>query len=417
MKICLDKPNVILNQVSLLLLTLPFLFTPAHSLNKMIFLLGVLGLWFISTLSIDKNWLKKRINIILLIMVFFLLDGLYSIFHSDFSFLRFFLTQKLFVYIWLLILCFYIDRINLLQLLIKIILVMVAISCLYTIYSNLVNPESSRILATGIASKSTDLAKEMNTGGYGFIYGITFLIMPMILLIRNNPSKAILYIIVLLIILITILTAAYMTGILIAIGLLLSGFISSENKFRFTFLIIIATILLIVYRVTILNFIIDIGKDIDSYMLVRRATQLRDLTYFSDYGNSDYNRLVRYKNGIINFINHPFLGRMFGDYSNLLNAGHSALINYFDTYGIFGIFYIFYWRDLYVIVSKKLSNKLLKYSFNIYYVYLLLFLITDVIDTAQTTALCTILLSPVIFVIVNERNKYEFSTKKVIADV
>lgn len=381
-----------LNQLSLILLATPIVCTPLHSLKKMVVLVGMLGIWFLTTLAINRHWMRSCSRVPLLIAGFALLDLFYALGINDMNMFRMFFTHHLWVYIWLLIFCFYMHRPSLLRIPVAIMLVMLVVTCFLTISGNLVYPGASRWIAAGGARAEFYLSQGI--AGYDVIYGLVFLTMPLIIAMHRKKLTPLLAIAGIALITVTLLIASYTLSLLIALGLLVCALANPKNKWKFVLMILLMVTLILIFRMEILNFIIGVGNDIDSNMLVRRATQIRDLTYFSDYGDSDYNRVVLYANGIRNFLKHPLIGRMGGIADGRLHSGHSALINYFDFFGVFGLLYVLFWRETYRLTKGCLASAECKNNYVIFFIFLMFFVSTDTVDTASAVGLCAVFLGP-----------------------
>ena len=269
---------------------------------------------------------------------------------------------------------------------------MIAITCIFTIFGNLAVPGASRRLAAG--GEAAIIYRDLNVAGYDIIYGLVFLPLPLIVGLRKKIFHPVISIGIILLIITTLIIASYTLSILLCLGIIICTVANPKSKWRFFIGIIVLTAIVLVFRVDILNIIIDIGNRIDSYMLVRRATQIRDMTYFSDYGTTDYNRLILYRNGLLNFIHHPIFGKMFRTPSDLLHAGHSGIINYFETYGIFGALYLLYWRYTFRISKRNMLSEESQTNYPILFVFLMVFILTDTIDVAGATTLCAIFICP-----------------------
>lgn len=389
------KPRELINCICIVILSGLIVFTPLYRFKKIAIMIGCFALWYLSTLMFDKHWAKKKQKALLFLLLFFLLDIFYSLGTGSSAPLHYYLVQKLFVYIWIFIFSFYMDHKELLRVPITLILLMIAISCILTLRGNLIYPGASRRLASG--GELASFYHKMYIAGYDIIYGLVFLVMPITLGIKKRMLRFAPAILFLIEILITLVIGSYAISILFAVGMLICSLAGQKNKVRFFLLTVALTILILVFRMDLLNLLIDVGNKIGSYMLVRRATQLRDMTYFSDYGMSNYNRFALYLNGFLNFIRHPIFGRMGGNNNDILYAGHSGLINYFDVYGIFGSVYFGYWMYSYRSIKRKFKDNENSGYYKILFLFVWVFLFLETIDIAPATALVINFLAPALF--------------------
>lgn len=402
------RVNELINYICVVVLTGLIVFTPLYRFKKIIVLIGCFLLWCLSTLMIDKHWFKKTQKGILFLCLFLLLDVFYSLSTGNGEPLHYFLVQKLFVYIWIFIFLFYMDHRSLLRVPVTMVLLMITISCIFTLRGNLVYPGASRRLASG--GELAIFYHNMYIAGYDIIYGMVFLIMPIAIGIKKRVLRVVPASLVLIEMLVTLVIGSYAISILLAVGMLIYALAGQKNRVRSFVLTILMTILIFSFRVELLNLLIDIGNKIDSYMLVRRATQLRDMTYFSDYGMSNYNRFALYLNGFLNFIRHPLFGRMGGPHKDILYAGHSGLINYFDVYGIFGSIYVFYWIYSYRTIKSKFNdNENLSY-YKVFYMFVWVFLFFETIDIAPATALIINFIAPALFLCIEDSDNKQLQT-------
>lgn len=386
------KSNELFNQLSIVGFAALLILTPLYPFKRMVFLIGFLLAWILSTITIDARWIKRSQKAILFLLVFFAMDLLYAVSNWNLQLLKTFFTQKIFVYIWLLVLIFYIRHVNLLGFPIIAILIMIFITCTFTISGNLTVPGASRRLAAG--GERAMAYHNLNVAGYDIIYGLVFMPLPLIVAIRKKTLHPVIAIGMIVLIFATLVIASYTLSILLCLGIVISTIANPKNKWKFCGSMLLLTAVLLIFRKDISNIVINIGNKIGSYMLVRRATQIRDMTYFSDYGYSEYNRLILYRNGLMNFVRHPFFGKMGGAYLGLLNAGHSGFINYFETYGLFGCIYVLYWRYAYRITKRCMMSEETQTNYPILFTFLMVFILTDTIDVAGATTLCAIFVCP-----------------------
>ena len=406
--------NEIVNTILIVIYASLMVFTPFYQFQRMVFLIATFFLWFLSTLSIDKRW-YWRVSVVKAILVIFFMIALDFVLWQvtgDYLYFNQCITHKIFLYLWFVIFLFYATNRKLLRLIVKLILVLIGISVIITLVGNLQNPGASRLLAgtNEYYSGLRDVYRSKYIGGYDFIYGLVFLTMPLMLWIRNKSKNSLFAIILLAISCVTITVSSYFIGILLLVGFIISVLIKPKNMFRYVITITLLLLIVVILKDYLLEFLIDIGNVIDSEILVKRANELITMSYVSDYGEG--NRLVIYQNAFLNYLDQPFLGTLQGVLENHRRSGHSALLVYLENYGLISLVY---YKFLYKIEKETIHfiySGVIKNSYKIFYVFLLIFMFVDIFDTAYMLGCVVFFVAPAILLIIDEEvmeNEQEYN--------
>lgn len=333
------------NRISIFLLIALFMLTPIHQLQKLIFIYPLFLVWFGSSCSIDKNFLSKTAKWWGYFVCFAVLWLIYTVFHREWEFLHF-INHIFLTYMWILMFVFYRSHKKIFSPLIYPTLAMILVSCGYTFAGNLIFPGASRVLGSSASELSIEkeIAIQLHVGGFGFIYSLTFLVIPMVDMFKMSKKKwqKIVMVIMLVGVIATIVVASYFMAILFATIFIILANSSSRNRVRTIMILVFLGTLAFLAKDYILLGLMDLGQLIDSHMLYARAEQMLEGTYQSHY--EEGGNLSRYdlmKNGVLNFLASPIVGQMCSDAPNL-TSGHSEFIGYLEKYGFFGIAYILY---------------------------------------------------------------------------
>lgn len=369
----IDSINVLL----ICLLSALIIFTPLYPLKLMIVLLGLLFLWILTTLK-NAIWLKRAIPFLAFLMIAFILDLVSSLANNDSDILHNFLTQKLFVYIWAVVFCYYADKPNLLKKCIVPILIMILVSCYFTIMGNIQYPGASRMLASG--NEINVLYHSLNIGGYDFVNGLIFLILPVVIYAKSLKKYKLLFIAIISVILGTIIIGSYTIAIFLSVAMLIMSVTNPTKKIRFALIMMIIIIAFVIFSDSLLDLMGELGRATGSDILVQRAQMIRYRNFIESSGE---NRFILYHNGLINFSNNVFFGKLLGDVGQQLASGHSALINYLESYGLFSVVYFKFWIDTVKFVRKVFVNDSVKYYYHMFFIVFMIFALINTIDTSN----------------------------------
>lgn len=346
----MSESKFLLNRLSILLLIALFMLTPIHQFQKLIFIYPLFLVWFATSCSIDKNYFRRTENWWIYYVYFALLWLFFSTFHRNWEFLHF-INHIFLTYMWVLMFVFYRSHKNIFSPLIYPTFGMILVSCGYTYAGNMILPGSSRFLGSGSVefSMEKEIALQLHVGGFGFIYSLTFLVIPLVDMMKlgNNKWQKLAMVIMLAAIAATIVVASYFMAILFATFFILLANSSSRKMSHTAIILAFFSVLLYVVKDYILMGLMDLGQMIDSNMLYARAEQMLEGTYQSHYEEEgNLSRFDLMKNGMLNFLASPVIGQMSSQAPNLA-SGHSEIIGYFEKYGVFGIAYILFFVKVY----------------------------------------------------------------------
>lgn len=376
---------------------LSFIFTPFYPLQKMIFLIPILFFMLFFIGRVDKSYYLKIKNMLFILLIIFFLDYLLSFSNDSDSYVRFFITHKIYVYIWPVIALFYITRKRKAEEILNIVLFFLVISCIFTIRGNIIYPEASRLLAGSLEyyKNQTNLYKQMYIGGYDFIYANVFLVLPLLNYYRETKYKKI--IILLVISVLTIFTGAFTIAIMLLFCSLIFYFIRTKKLKKSLLLLSIILIIIVLLKNPLLMFLSYIGEVIKADIIVRRANEMLNGTYNSTYTGSR-NRMTLYYNAILNIINSPILGQIL-DKENVLLSGHSNLLQFFEFYGLFGFTYIAYLFCFYRKIKKNITSSILRNQFKLYYLLVIIFISVDTINSSYCVGISCFFIGPLLFLL------------------
>ncbi len=385
----------------LILLLSTFYFTPAWSLQKVIIIYPLLLLWIVTANCNDRSWFGRSTPFFLLLFAFFILDFVRYTTTGDSSIMRSYLTHKLLLYMWPIFLLYYMEHIDQFRKIQKWLVMMLLISAVFTIIGNIQYPEASRLLASSGGANYAgvrEMYRQRYIGGYDFIFGIVFLIVPTV--VYAKQKRDIKYYILTAIFMVTILVGAYTIGIAIAFASLLLIFGNWDKVSKLVVASAGIICLLFIFYEPLLIGLAYVGETIGADILVKRAEQMLTNTYVSTYGEG--NRLQLYTNAILNIFERPILGLLSGAQKSH-GSGHSMLLEYFEYYGIFGFVYIIYIKKVMTLIRIKLQNMRVKIACTAWSCLALVFLAIDQFSAAYGGGNILLLVSHAVYY---SRNKY-----------
>lgn len=399
--------NTFLNSLFIILFSSLYIFTPANKYQRMIVLLFLFAMWFLTTIAIEPKWFwKTNVCISILFYVFMIaIDWILTeVTHSDFYFQQC-ITHKFWVYLWFVIFLFYINHIDLLKRVIPVMLILTFISAIITLVGNIQYPGASRLLAgtKEYYVVEREFYKSMNIGGYDFIYSIVFLSFPIFMLVRYKIKPIKVYALLLVIFVLTVFVSSYFIGILLVVSFGVCTIFLPKNLIRYSVLMLFFLGLIVLFKNNLLQLLVDFGITIKSEILVKRANELITMSYISDYGEG--NRLALYINGFLNFLDHPFLGNIGGLLKDSRPSGHSAILNYLEYYGCFSFVYYFFIKKVYLYTKKQFINTTLRNSYFIFYILFIGYMFVDVFDTAYGLGFTVFFLVPSLFLLLEDKQQ------------
>lgn len=396
--------TILFNKMLIILLAAMMVFTPFYSLQRMYILITIFILWFITTLVIDRRWYWKK-NVlfsILILIIMIAMDAVLSDITRDSTYLNQCITHKIFIYLWYFIFLFYCNHCDLLKSIIPLIMLLILISAIFTLFGNIANPEASRLLAgTGSYYSATrEKYRQLYIGGYDLIYSLVFVLMPLLLIVRNNLKKSYIALISLIIFIVTVVVCSYFIGILLTATFILCVFIKPDKIGRYFMIMLIILLGVILAKNSILEFLVNIGNSIGSDILVKRANEMITMSYVSDYGEG--NRIAIYHNAFLNYLDHPFLGTLQGTLENHRRSGHSALLVYLENYGLLSLIYYGFLFKIFKTTKKCYKNIMIHNSYKIYFILLLIFMFVDVFDTAYALGCVAFFVAPSMLIMIDK---------------
>lgn len=215
------------------------------------------------------------------------------------------------------------------------------ITTITTIYGNMLFPNASRMMATGMADNPALLNQyyRYNIGGFDFIYSIALLIPIMIYVIKNYRKYRYQLFLLLFTSLYSILISEYTTALLISLIGLSCFFMSSTitKKCLKSYFVVVVIIIALFYTIipTILNYIADM---VGSEEIAIRLHDISDTIMGNEVDdNSDISsRQNLYMDSITGFIENPIWG------IQTIRGGHSFTLGVICYWGIFGGLMFFY---------------------------------------------------------------------------
>ena len=311
------------------------------------------------------------------------------------NYFRSVLINIVLMYSWPLVLIFYSRNLSLVKWPIVFTLCATTISAIYTGIGNYIIPEASRELADQGEHKAKLLSeiRSLNIGGYGFVFYIVFLVMPLFLVFRNKGRGRLGISLCLLVLLFCILMTSYFTGIVIAFAMILFIMLKERSLLRLAFKVLFLIGIVFLIKDPILHLLLDFGESIDSAAIVRHATE-----FIEDKGDENI-RFVLFGNAIKNWVDSPFWGMLFSG-KKMYPSDHSAVLGYFEAYGLFGIFYILLLKEIYNITYRTISSPVIKNYYLLYYSLFLFFLLVDTFTSPIPVSIFFI--GPILFLITDK---------------
>lgn len=397
-----------INIILLALLVSLFLFTPFGDFKKIVIIGGLMSLWLISSISLNRKSMKDTVPLFVVLSGIMLLQFIYSSFPNNGDTFRLFFTQYLLTFMWGILGVFYASNIDLFKKSIPFLVIMISISCIYTIMGNLAIPNASRLLAG--SEKEGDqtyiLLHAMNVGGYDFIYALVFALFPAVLWFKFRFSKTILSIAFVLLIIGTLLVGSYFTSILLATIVVIFSLSDTKKLSRFIVISGLLLFIIIIFKDFLLRGLVDFGVTIDSHMLQMRAQEMLDGSYQEDSDAiGQYSRWDRMLNALHNFSQSPIFGRMTMRTLDIKPSGHSEMLSYFERYGICGSIYFYYSYLIYKKIQKNTTTIEMRRGIGFLFIIFLVFIFLNTFDVANATGCMIFLIAPCTMLYIEKRKQ------------
>ena len=225
----------------------------------------------------------------------------------------------------------------------KIIIFAIVITMITTTIGCIQNPSASRELAKAAANDDYAIRYSWsNIGGYGFVYIMVLLYPVLILSYKTNRIKLFPTILITIIILMTVVYTEYTTALLLFMFSSLLFFTKRNLSAKGIIIVSVAVVLfLLFFTSAITAFFQWLADVIGSEEVALRLNSLAGGV--EGLEASDDPRLKLYTLSLTRFVEHPFLGTAFADYSSYkVNGGHSFLLDSLAQYGILGGIVLFF---------------------------------------------------------------------------
>lgn len=402
------KKNIIgvkfFNEVLIIALASLMIFTPFYKMQRMYILILLFSAWFFSTVLMELKWYWKKNAIIAIVILILMvaLDAMLWNVTGDYTYFNSCITHKFFVYIWFLIFLFYTKHIDILKKIMPIIMLLILISAVITLVGNITNSGASRLLA-GTSDYYAAMREQYRNafiGGYDLIYALVFMLMPLLLMLRNKIKGCYIALFMACSFIVTVVISSYFIGILLSVAFVLCIIFKPKRIGRYFAIMLCILLIVILAKDYLLEGLVNIGNAIGSDILVKRANEMITMSYVTDYGEG--NRLVIYHNAILNYLDHPFLGTLQGSLKNHRRSGHSALLVYLESYGLLSIVYYGFLFKIFKTTKNCLKNIVIRNSYKIYYGIFLIFMFVDIFDTAYAMGCVVLFVAPAMLLIIDE---------------
>ncbi len=385
--------NTFPSNISLAAMLALCVFSPIWQYQKMVLILGCFLIWFISTTQIDARWISRMIPSLLYLGAMFILYLWRGISMDDVGGSVNLIVNQLPLYIWFVILEFYIYSKTSTKTVITAFFILFLITTYFTLVGNLANPGASRALAgtTTYYTAQREQYRAAFIGGYDIIYGAVFLTMPLTLLAKKH--KWIWVIIAAFSVMIVV--SSYTIGIMLMLFMIICGIARVKDIWKLALVFGAVFLVVVVFQQEILTWIVELATDIDSEILIKRATQLLTGEYFTEFGNNN-NRLTIFYNEILNWLEHPIFGNLITQVKVTRRIGHSTLLSYLSNFGLFSMVFYGYLKRYYVVVKQSLSTEYGK-LFSVYFFFFIIFALIDRYETAIACCVCAFFIAPILF--------------------
>ncbi len=234
-----------------------------------------------------------------------------------------------------------------------------------------------------------------NAGGYAFVYAISAIVPTLLIIFHYAQYKwKNLTIVAIFLIFGFLLRAQYTLAIILAIiSLLTHVFVSSANK---RIKIIVAVCLPLVY--ILLPFVLyAIAKQVDSYSVSLRITEIADFLSFGERGYNLGSRMELYQKTIIAFFKSPIFGNRYLNFD-----GHATLLTILSDVGLLGGIPYYY---LFFSARNRIKEMLGIADYKVYFPVFLSFILmgfTNPIHSARPLYIVVWLLAPLLALIFKE---------------
>jgi len=258
------------------------------------------------------------------------------------------------------------------------------IDTIITLRALAIDPNISRIMATGLID--LNLLEIKGISGYSIIYSIV-IIMPFFYLsiLKSRAIYRLIFISFTLLLIYFIYNAAYTIALFaLVFGFLLYSLLITQSKIKI-FLLPLMLLLVIVFvdKSVMYNTLVFLSENIKIPQIALRLNELADFTFRNDTISSDtLYRLSLYQQSIDAFIKYPITGISIFNSSYPL-SGHSAFLDILGGTGLLGFipYLLFLWYS-YKNALEKAKNRMLKKAIKTSYI---MFCFIGCINTLATS--------------------------------
>lgn len=254
------------------------------------------------------------------------------------------------------------------------------ITCALTLSVLSIYPDASRVLAT--ASEEKSIYMSMGTGGYGFVFGLTFMITAIAKAITTKKHiwKKAFLIVCLIYMFFLIIKASYtMSIILTTLGIVLV--LINKNKKTIILCAFITLLLCIFVNGNILSSAITNFAGLFSNDSLVQLKLLDTADYFADSNSSIYasGRIELYETSLKSFIAYPLFGDLF--FGNATFGGHSSWLDTLAKYGLCGGIILFLsFKNLFSDMVNKTKIVGIKNNEKMIFIVTLMFIVFGLVD-------------------------------------
>ena len=215
----------------------------------------------------------------------------------------------------------------------KLFVLIVFVSSVLSLRVLVVDSNAARLLAGAASDEQFSQYYDQGVGGYGFVFGLTFLIFGLLIYkdrFKDAFRKGIVAVTIVLSY-ITLLFASYTTAILLSVVLLiLYLYQKSENRLRIYAVVMLAGLVLLL-REPLMKMVVSLADRMDLYYISNRFSQLISV---SDGGSlTDLKRYTLYMESLQSFINNPIMG-------GKVVGGHSFAFDLMGQFGVLGVLFL-----------------------------------------------------------------------------
>ncbi len=267
------------------------------------------------------------------------------------------------------------------------------VSCIYSIYRLIEEPNLSRLLSTGSYHQTEAAIDARGIVSFGVVYGLTMVMLVLFFLAIHKKKSRIFNILLLILFTMVLLFAQFLIAIcLIVIGILFILFVnnfnnSKRNLIRF-FCIVVALVICILSLPILFKTIID--NNIFGYEINARLQEILLLLKGENLEGTDLSvRLSQYFISLSAFVSSYGLGKIAISFVDV--GSHSQWLDGFGNYGLLFALYIFAFFMFRKFVIRLLPNRKAKQLYKIVFAIYIIMSLTNTSTWAPITlCLCVI---------------------------